>query len=330
MKTASRGDEVMIKTTLVGDDKIAMEYEYDHDVVIRHTRKTEKGIITRIKKLPIAMVFQSNPIWLLALEPNYVEKIFMVDFESFSQLAKHLTDKELDFTLYNSLVSYLGRSSFSFKSPPEDVLHLISGNVNFLNEKASVLRIKRFLYCSDVHHKYRRVLPHSKFLLRRMRHYHVGGATDFEVLWCTHDGTDNTTPSKLQRKIGDYIDYGNPPDSKLVQKSVIPHTALLPIKRIFDTISFPTHYIKSGLGNKKLTIKEFIPLFGLPTRTNRINLTFNSFPTVPVQILDTLLMPFSQKDTSTSKVVHSLRETKPQPKEHPDFLPTLGCILPPD
>ena len=122
----------------------------------------------------------------------------MVDIESFSQLAKHLTDKELDFTLYNSLVSYLGRSSFSFKSPPEDVLHLISGNVNFLNEKASVLRIKRFLYCSDVHHKYRRVLPHSKFLLRRMRHYHVGGATDFEVLWCTHDGTDKTTPSKLQ------------------------------------------------------------------------------------------------------------------------------------
>ena len=206
---------MLVKTTLVGDDKIAMEYEYNHDVVIRLTRKTEKGIITRNKKLPIAMVFQSNPIWLLALEPNYVENIFMVDFESFSQLAKHLTDKELDFTLYNSLVSYLGRSSFSFKSPPEDVLHLISGNIKFLNEKASKLRIKRFLYCSDVHHKYRRVLPHSKILLRRMRHYHVGGATDFEVLWCTHDDTDNTIPSKLQRKMGDCIDYRNPPDSKL-------------------------------------------------------------------------------------------------------------------
>ena len=69
----SRGDEVLEKTTLVGDDKIAMDYEYDHGVIIRYTRKTEKGIITRNKKLPIAMVFQDNPIWLLALEPNYVE-----------------------------------------------------------------------------------------------------------------------------------------------------------------------------------------------------------------------------------------------------------------
>ena len=171
-------------TTFVGDDKVAMEYEYDYEV-IRKTRQTEKGIITPQHKLSVALVFQGNPIWLLALEPNYVEKIFMVDFGSFCQLAKHLTDKELDFTLYNSLVSYLGRSSFSFKSPPEDVLHLISGNVNFLNEKASKHRIKRFLYCSDVHHKYRQALPHSKILLRRMRHHHVGGATDFEVLWCT-------------------------------------------------------------------------------------------------------------------------------------------------
>ena len=76
------------------------------------------------------------------LEPNYVEKIFMVNFSSFSQLAKYLTDKDLDFTLYNSLVSYLGRTSFIFKPPPKDIIHLISGDVIFLNDKASKLRIK--------------------------------------------------------------------------------------------------------------------------------------------------------------------------------------------
>ena len=76
------GDHVLQATTFVGEDKVAMEYEYDHDVIVRHTRQTERGIITQKKKLSVDMVFQCNPIWLLALEPNYVEKIFMVDFSS--------------------------------------------------------------------------------------------------------------------------------------------------------------------------------------------------------------------------------------------------------
>ena len=106
------------KTTVVGENNVVIKDEYDYAVNSRQKRQTEKGIIPRKRKLSVAMVFQGNPIWLLALEPNYVEKIFMVDFCSFSQLAKHLTDKELDFTLYNSLVSYLGRTTLIFNSPP--------------------------------------------------------------------------------------------------------------------------------------------------------------------------------------------------------------------
>ena len=130
------------KTTVVGENNVVIKDEYDYAVNSRQKRQTEKGIIPRKRKLSVAMVFQGNPIWLLALEPNYVEKIFMVDFSSFSQLAKYLTDKDLDFTLYNSLVSYLGRTSFIFKPPPKDIIHLISGDVLFLNDKASKLRIK--------------------------------------------------------------------------------------------------------------------------------------------------------------------------------------------
>ena len=83
----------------------------------------------------------------------FVDNISIVKFESFSELAKYLTDKELDFTLYNSLVSYLGRSSFIYKSPAKDIVHIISGDVNVLYDKASMLRIKSVLYCSDTHHK---------------------------------------------------------------------------------------------------------------------------------------------------------------------------------
>ena len=149
----SRGKDLLKRNTFVGENKVSMDYEYEQEVVLRHTRKTEEGIISQSKTISIAMIFQGNPIWLLALEPIYVDKIFMVEFHSFSQLAKYLTDKELDFTLYNSLVSYLGRSSFIFESPPKDTSYLISGSVKFLNDKASKLRIKTFTYCSDVHHK---------------------------------------------------------------------------------------------------------------------------------------------------------------------------------
>ena len=85
-------------------------------------------------------------------------------------------------------------------------------------------------------------------------HYQVGGATDFEVLWCTNDGTNNTTSSKLQRTIGNYIDYGMPPTFRTISTAAIPHTAILLIKRMFETISFPTHYVKSGKGSKKLSL----------------------------------------------------------------------------
>ena len=163
-----------------------------------------------------------------------------------------------------------------------------------------------------------------------MRHSHVGGATDFEVIWCINDGKDNTTPSQLQRKIGDYIDYGKPPNFNTTCASAISHTNILPIKRIFETISFPTHYVRSGLGLKTLSIPEILQVFGLSSRTSRLNLTFKSFPTVPVQILDTLFSPYYRKDNIKSEPMCRISSQITTPKEHVDFLPTLGCILPPD
>ena len=166
--------------------------------------------------------------------------------------------------------------------------------------------------------------------MNQLRHCQVGGATDFEVLWCNNNGTDNTTPSKLQRKIGDYIDYGMPPTSSFISSSAIPHTKILPIKRMFEPISFPTHYVRSGIGIKKLSIAEFIKLFGLSSRASRLKLTFKSFPTVPVQILDTLFAPYYRQNNKSPNATHNISRQTTLPQEHADFLPTLGCKLPPD
>ena len=133
----------------------------------------------------------------------------------------------------------------------------------------------------------------------------MGDATDFEVLWCTSDGTDNTNPSWLLRTICDYIDYEMSPTSNIIYESAIPHTNILLIKRMFGPISFPTHYFKSGIGIKKLSILELINLFGLLSQTNRINHTFKSCPTVPMKILDTLFAPHYIQDSTTLEATYN-------------------------
>ena len=109
---------------------------------VRWIRDTERGIIMKRKRLSIAVVFQNGPIWLLGLMHNDINKIYVNAFKSFSDFANHLTDKQLDVTLYNSLVSYLGRGSFVLSPLPTHVLYLISGDVKFLYEKATQPRIK--------------------------------------------------------------------------------------------------------------------------------------------------------------------------------------------
>ena len=96
-----------------------------------------------------------------------------------------------------------------------------------------------------------------------------------------------------------------PPTSfNSIPVGAIPHAALLPTKIMFDTIYFPTHYVKSDVRSKYVYIRELISVFGLSVRTSRINLTFKSFPTMPVQILDILFAPYYCKDSSMSETMH--------------------------
>ena len=81
---------------------------------------------------------------------------------------------------------------------------------------------------------------------------------------------------------------------------------------------------------KKLSLSEFIPLFGLSSRTSRINLTFNSFPVVPVHILDTLFAPFYRNNSTIPNSNHNTSTTTSVPPENLNYLPTLRCTLPPD
>ena len=64
--SVSRGEDNTCKDNV----KVQKANNFETDSVKRLTRHTEQGIIAQNKKLSIAMVFQGNPIWLLALEPT--------------------------------------------------------------------------------------------------------------------------------------------------------------------------------------------------------------------------------------------------------------------
>ena len=191
-------------------------------------RNTETGIIAIKKKLSVAYCFEANPIWLLSLDPKNTAHIYLVDMKSFSDLMNHLTSNNLDVTLYNSLVSFLGRSTFRFTAPPSGILYLISGSISFLNDKASYLRQERFIFSTDSHRQYRS-LPSAFIPLHRIKHQTVGGASTYQGIWGCNGINISPHLTSLRRQIGDYIDYSIPPTKLPPQQICVRHNQLLPV-----------------------------------------------------------------------------------------------------
>ena len=145
-----------------------------NSVTLSYERNTERGIMLKLQKLSVACVFQRAPVWLLSLNVNTLEKVYMISVDSFNALTNHLTSNNCDTTLYNSIVSHLSRNIFTFVTPPSDVLYLVSGDVSFLNDQYELLREKRFIFTTDKHKIFRKV-PVCWTPLRRLKHVQVGG-----------------------------------------------------------------------------------------------------------------------------------------------------------
>ena len=195
------------------------------------TRRTKSEIVRRPKKLAFALVFQLAPVWLLSLTPGMTSSIYIVDFDSFVGLVQHITTNHLDIKLYNSLVTYLVWGLFRFSPRSANTLYLISGDVQFLSEKASKLRKERGIYITDKNNRFRKA-PSSPLQLSRIKHFNLGGPSNLEVLWSYHNIQVNIYPRILKRRIGDYIDYSIRPSLRSGFTQHINHKQLLPIEHM--------------------------------------------------------------------------------------------------
>ena len=142
-------------------------------------RVEEKGQIKQFQPLVVWLIFEKAPVWLLALQPNLIQKIYVYGMYSFDHLFSCLTENKIDHTLSYLVITTLGQHSFAFTSPPTDAICLISGSISFLNDRSSLILNKKGIFITENDLRCRRT-PQDFF---RLSHSKVGGATTYEVLY---------------------------------------------------------------------------------------------------------------------------------------------------
>ena len=121
----------------------SMQFDAIGGPVEQKKRRMEHGKISIVKHSNVEIVFELIPFWLLAFIPAAIKVFYIPQCESFSQLRQRLSPKPEIARYYDSLVSRFGRQCFQFGQHQDKVdLVLISGSVEFLNDKHNNLRRK--------------------------------------------------------------------------------------------------------------------------------------------------------------------------------------------
>ena len=232
--------------------------------VIRSDRVEESGQMKQFKLQSFCIIFESEPVWLLTLKPQFTKSIYVLGCTSFSNFNCYLQQHKIEPALYYIAMTSLVLSSFHFSSPPNNVTYLLSGSVAILNEQSKRIVTKTAAYITDRHTLFRRALPTTKFTWKRLTHAEVGSATNFTGAYSYETKAINPQRSNLRRRVGDFLYYSIPPASSVHASSYVPHTSLLPIHHLTRNIHYPTHFSHNSFGYRPLTSTELINIFNLP------------------------------------------------------------------
>ena len=243
------------------------------------------------------IIFGNEPVWLLALRPQFVKKVYVSGSISYAHFNSILIENNLSASLYHNVIKLLGTNIVHFSSPPsQDLIYLISGSISFLNDKSLELGTKKGIYVTEQHTRLRRTLPTTHILMKRINHAMVGGITTFEGVYCYTPDPSQPLVSSLQRTLGDYLDFSLPPNTLKDQSTCLHHKGQLPLQHIQRLVYFPTHFSASGFGYRYLTQAELKNIFGLEWTAHHFKVNSSTYPT---QILDALLHSYLQPVTTS-------------------------------
>jgi hypothetical protein len=271
------------------------------------SRAFEVGFLTSKPQLTYYISFQGFPIWLFAVEANVVASIHMVQFENKGEFTRQIDTSfgVIGVSLVGFLIHRIGEHKFVYGKchAANDGLHLISGDIHFLN--AILPTVNRAIGCaildSPFHGQLHQGRPSGdlgwlKMVWHRLRHISVGGATSYCGLLTIFGADFSPKLSALRRCIRSFFDFGtrpsatNPPSHPKALVRVYTLEDRLVVGRYQQLIRFPTSFCLSGWGVRALSMSELAKAHGFP----QVLATRSDFPAFcltlpPIQLLDAVI-----------------------------------------
>ena len=211
---------------------------------------------------------------------------------------------------------------------------MISGSLQFLQLVPPILSLL-YLYIVDRHFR-DRSLPPCSLPLHRLTYKSVGGVSSFQTVWASTHLQFVPKLTSLRRRIGSILNCGARPDcivSSFPSSFHLTESSILPWEHLSAPVFFHTFFAHTGFGSRCLSPAELSVAFGLTSHLHASASSATDFlPLVPLQVLDSLLLPSlasltSYQDASQRSL---LQLAPPDPCGLQPYLPLFRACLPDD
>jgi hypothetical protein len=235
-------------------------------------RAEEGGWLRLAVPQSFALIFESQPVWLYALEREQVREVTIVDFDGPGSLQRWLGSKDIDPRLASRSLRSLGSQRVGYGGPgstlPSGATVLASGSQDFLRETWRTNKGNPTFLLTDSHWPYK-TIGCKRIPWFRLRHVSFGGTTNYVALLGLPNIHLKPHTTTLRRNIGHILDHGIRPNNWSLAKSSSCPDPMTPQSRL-DTnhlgreLLYQTHQTASGWGLRSLTPDEVGIAFGLP------------------------------------------------------------------
>jgi hypothetical protein len=298
----------------------------------KRPRVIERGMLKCPGMATFWIQAESFPLWLLALGRSFVRAIHLIGGSDAKSYLQEMRSRGCDLSLKNLVLGRIGLgkvhySNLSRPAPqdPSDIV-LISGSLEYVRRHSQLATNPTLVLC-EAHIRGNVTKFGGTFWWFHLRHASFGGSTSFKAFLGTNIETFQPERTKLRRTIAHILDHGIRPKARHVDfKEAIPASRLLHPHSLQDEVMYRSSFTATGWGSRQLTVDELGVAFGFPSWLRR-GLTPESFPVVPIQILDRCLRGILPQITS-QQVLPTITIAAPVVASTKTWLPALQKFLP--